>query len=32
MKNLQPKIYVAYLAAYNSGYLHGDWSVFHRFQ
>ena len=23
--NLQPRIYVAYLAAYNSGYLHGAW-------
>ncbi len=25
MNNLEPKIYVACLAAYNSGYLHGEW-------
>ncbi len=30
MKNLQPKIYVACLAAYNSGYLHGDWIDAHQ--
>jgi antirestriction protein len=25
MSNLKPRIYVACLAAYNSGYLHGEW-------
>ncbi len=25
MNSLEPKIYVACLAAYNSGYLHGEW-------
>jgi antirestriction protein len=30
MNNLNPKIYVACLAAYNSGYLHGKWINAHQ--
>lgn len=29
-KNLNPKIYVACLAAYNNGYLHGEWIDAHQ--